>query len=364
MNIIQKLTSALLLSTMSVATMAQDHKQIEVNIDTTDGKTIKTIMVDGKRLSAEEIAEMEASGQLKILHLDESESNHNKLKEMILFKSDEMPNDLSNQRSKTITKTFYFDDENEASLGFTTDIKKDGWHVLAVIKGSGADDAGIQRGDIIKTIDQVDLITSEKGQSILKSLELTHRKQGDNVQVSLERDGELLVMDVEARILEKDNIFMEIQDDGKEVTTHSWVMDDADVLGKKISVMVMNNDEMDFNFNEDDINMIFPENLGELKMFIAKGDSTAKLLGKNHKLTTLNEGLSSYFDTNGGVLVLNVAADNAFDLLEGDVIKTVNGHSVNLPKDVIKELLKADVQEDIKMQVIRHKQDKMLKFNK
>jgi len=81
-------------------------------------------------------------------------------------------------------------------------------------------------------------------------------------------------------------------------------------------------------------------------------------------MSSLSKDLGKYFFTKGGVLVLHVDDTNAFALKDGDVIKSINGNSVNSPKDVVKELIQADEQEKIKLKVIRHKKSKTLKYKK
>jgi S1-C subfamily serine protease len=129
------------------------------------------------------------------------------------------------------------------------------------------------------------------------------------------------------------------------------------------SSMVFISKEGDFQFNEDDINIHFPESLKDLNIFISDGKSTSKLLGKRHKFSSISDDLSKYFGTKDGVLVLSVDDENVFGLKDGDVIKKVNGNDVISPKSIIKELLKAEEQDKITLKIVRHKKNKTLKSN-
>ena len=142
-----------------------------------------------------------------------------------------------------------------------------------------------------------------------------------------------------------------------------WIekFDDGD-FNKEVKVMVFGDDQ--FKFNEEDINIVFPEDMSEFKFFVSDGKSTSKLLGKHHEMSSMSDDLSEYFDTNGGVLVLHVDESNVFGLKDGDVIKSVDDNDVSSPKDVVKYLIKAEDQEKIKLKVVRHKKNKTLKYNK
>ncbi len=328
---------------------------IEVNINTDDGKVTKTVMMNGKKLSAEEIAEQEASG--KIQTFDLSSDDGKMMKKMIFIKTDDKGGSVD-EHVKIIAKKLHFDSNNNATMGFMANIKDDGWHVISVIVNSGASDAGMQAGDVITKMGNVDLTQSIE--DIQEIIELTQWQVGEVVDLEFIRDNRVQVISVEARKNDSSDVVMSGAEGSKVLMLKS---NDLGSLSKTISVMVSNNGN-DFTFNEDDINMVFPDNLSNINMFIAEGKSTSDLLGENLKLSTLSEGLSSYFKTHGGVLVLKIDHSNVFSLKEGDVIKRINGTEVKAPKDVLKELLKSENQQDIEIKIVRHKRNKTLKYNK
>ena len=328
---------------------------IEVNINTDDGKVTKTVLMNGKKLSTEEIAELEASGKMQTFDLNSDDGQM--MKKMIFIKTDDEDGSVDEQ-VKIIAKELHFDSNNSATMGFMANIKDDGWHVISVIANSGAQEAGIRAGDVITKMGDVDL--TQKIEDVQEIIELTQWQVGEVVDLEFIRDNQVQTIAVEARKNDSSDVVMSGTKDSHVLMLKS---NDLSDLSKTISVMVSNNNN-DFNFNEDDINMIFPDNLSDLKVYIAEGESTSDLLGKNHQFSTLSDGLSSYFKTKGGVLVLGIDQNNAFSLEEGDVIKQVNGTQVKSPKDVIKALLKAEKQQDIEMKVVRHKRNKTLKYNK
>ncbi len=328
---------------------------IEVTINTDGDEVTKTVVMNGKQLTEEEVADFEASGKMQTFDLQSKGGEA--IKKMIFIKTDEDVGS-SDEHVKIIAKELHFDSNNGATMGFMANIKEDGWHVISVVAHSGAAEAGIRAGDIITKMGDVDLTQSIE--DVQEIIELTQWQIGEVVEVEFTRDGQVLSVPVEARDNDSADFVMSKQMDNQVLMLKGNEMSD---LSKTISVIVSNNSH-DFNFNEDDINMVFPDNLSDLKVYIAQGESTSDLLGKNHQLSTLSDGLSSYFKTKGGVLVLGIEQNNLFDLQEGDVIKQVNGAQVQSPKDVIKALLKAENQQDIEMKIVRHKRNKTLKYNK
>jgi hypothetical protein len=336
---------------------------IQISINTDGDDVTKMVTMNGKELSSEEIAELEASGQMQSFTMN---SDVGKMMNKVIFiKSGDDNNDSTEHEVKVITKTLNFDSNNKATLGFMANIKKDGWHVLSVIENSGAQEAGLLKGDVIKFMGGVDLTNSDQS-DFEQTLDLVQKEEGDMVDLDVERNGQSMTFIVEARNNESADLVMNIVN-GEDENSFTWVSDiENSDMPDNISVMVMKSDDadFDFNFDEKDIHMVFPDNLADLKMFIAQGNSTSKLLGKNNKLSTLSEGLADYFNTDGGVLVLKAGDDNVFNLQDGDVIKSINGNEVDSPKDVIKQLLIAGKQEDIKLEIFRHKRNKTLKYNK
>ncbi|MCF6288812.1 MAG: PDZ domain-containing protein [Proteobacteria bacterium] len=321
--------------------------EIEISVSTDGDEVTKTVMLNGKTLNEEEIAELEASGKLKTINIDAPTGN-------------------SNQIVKMLTKTIHIDNGDRATLGFMTNIKQDGWHVISVSEGSGAEDAGLKTGDIVKFMGERDLTNS--ADTILEQLSKKPQyKEGEMVDFEVERDGKLIYMSVEAR--KNDSVDM-ILGKGSDIAWTDTLQElniDSFGNGQKIKLMLVNGNDLGSSINLDsfdnfDINL--PDILGNMNVFIANGHSTAKLLGKNHEMSTLSAGMSSYFGTTGGVLLMHVDKDNVFGLQDGDVIKNIDGTDVATPKDVIKQLLKAEKQEAMKLKIVRYKKSKTLKYNK
>ena len=355
--------------------------KVRVIVEDDNGKINKQISINGKALSDDEIKDFEACGKLKIIHLDKEVNGFDKHK-MIFVNVDDNGNEsnetmemLINPDSpeefwkrkdgkhvKIITnglyKSNYPIDMNNISLGFMTIQHSDGLHVGYLLPDSDAKRVGLQENDLIKKINNIDF--SNSTDFVQNLIKLKKFKEGEIVDVAVERDGKLLNFEVKAQ--KQDFSFMRHPPDD----FLNWLERSNEVenqFSKQTKVMVFNADD-DFKLNTDDINIVFPDKLGDMNFFISDGKSTAKLLGKQHEMSSLSSELAQYFNTSGGVLVLHVDKDNAFALKDGDVIKSIDGEKVTTPKDVIKQLLKADKQEDIKIKIVRHKRNKTLKYNK
>lgn len=364
MKIYKKILFTFMLACISTMIFAEE-KEIKVTIKDTDGIVTKTVIVDGKKLTDAEIATMQANGEFETV---QSDAPVGKQKTLIFINTntDETDENHSIKNvNKVISKTISIDDNN-ATLGLMANIKDDGWHVIAVIKGSGAEEAGLKEGDVIKFMSGIDLSKSSDN-PLTQTIGMINKQEGDMVELDIERDGKMKTLMVEARKNNTGDMLMNIVNDNQ-LNSMTWSDDIKNIdVSKHIGIVVMDSDnsgKFDFNFNSDDINVVMPDSINDLNMFISQGSSTLELLGENNQLASLSKDLAKYFKTDSGVLVISAGKDNLFGLKDGDVIKSIDGENVDTPKDVIKQLLKADKQEDIKLKIVRHNRNKTLKYNK
>jgi len=364
-------------------------EDVQVFINKDGDKTTEKIIVNGKELSEEEIAEFKASGKMKVINIDsdmvkgkghkmmfinsDSDNGEDIDIEVIMDKIDglheideEMVQEWISEDGKNIKivkKGLFSTEDDSASLGFMANVEDDGWHITKLIDKSGAKDAGVLVGDIVTKIGTADL-TRNPDSERLEINKLPKFEDKQMVKVKLKRDGQPITFDVQARKLDKSELVLDLKSDIE--GNFNWVQEfhENGDIASNIKVMVFEGENGNFRLNEDDIHMVFPDKLEKMNLFISDGKSTSKLLGRNHEMSAMSEGLSKYFNTKGGVLVLHVDDSNVFNLKDGDVIKSINNITVQTPKDVIKQLIKADDQENIKMQVVRNKKNKTLKYKK
>ena len=256
----------------------------------------------------------------------------------------------------------FLNGEKKVSLGFLTMQHKDGLHVGYMYENSGAQASGLEENDIIKRIGDIDF-SNIKGQ-IKKDLSaLPEYDDGEIVEIEVERNGIPMQFSIEAKELSVPNM-PHMQNPQKFFGWLERVKDYSNNKDGQIKVMVLDGSDVGKSINFDNVDVDLPNMVGNMNIFITDGDSTSKLLGKDHEMSVLTDGLGKYFGTKGGVLMMNVSQDNIFGLEDGDVIKSIAGINVKTPKDVIKQLIKAEKQEDIKLKIVRHKRNKTLKYNK
>lgn len=82
------------------------------------------------------------------------------------------------------------------------------------------------------------------------------------------------------------------------------------------------------------------------------------------QLSPLTDQLAAYFGTKEGVLVSSVEPESAAakaGLKAGDVITSINGRSVESPRDVTQELRAADAGKEVEIAIVRDKKAQTLK---
>jgi C-terminal processing protease CtpA/Prc len=80
----------------------------------------------------------------------------------------------------------------------------------------------------------------------------------------------------------------------------------------------------------------------------------------NLEMVSLNEKLGAYFGTSEGVLVVNVGEKDAFGLMPGDVISSVDGRKVSTSSQLMRILRTYDKGEEFKIQIMRQKKTETL----
>lgn len=191
-------------------------------------------------------------------------------------------------------------------LGVVLNEGEDGLKVLGLTPGGGAEKAGIQRDDILVSVNG-QAVDPEKAGSV--SDLLADLKAGDTVPVEVIRDGEAMTFDVVT------SSFMQ---------NLNVLVDDIDIrvpgMGGQREFVIMGSDGEPIDF----------PGLAHAAPFFP----TAPILGRETELISNHAGLASYFGTDEGVIVLRIDEENTLNLQSGDVILTVNQESLSRPVDL------------------------------
>lgn len=110
-------------------------------------------------------------------------------------------------------------------------------------------------------------------------------------------------------------------------------------------------DPSDFEFDPDAFSEIGSQALNEASLWFGSG-ATMGL-----RFSDINEGLSGYFGTDSGILVLEAPEDNAFSLRAGDVVLKVGDHDIRGAADFVRALRDHDGGESVELHIKRDKRD-------
>lgn len=187
---------------------------------------------------------------------------------------------------------------------------RDGVLVMAVTPGSSAADVGLEAGDLIVRVGDVNL--EELGDGAVAKVISMSRALDEGQTVSLEylHGGELYSVELEARKLD-------------------------------MPIVVPGFQQLD------------------MRTDIAKNDFFTNVVRfpgvwMDLELVSLNDELSEYFDTHEGVLVVRGPEDDSLGLRGGDVILEIDGRTVKSPEHALRILRSYEADEGFSISIVRH----------
>ncbi|WP_154223502.1 PDZ domain-containing protein [Marinicella rhabdoformis] len=244
-------------------------------------------------------------------------------------------------------------DENKPRLGFMASVSDAGWDVISVVPESGAAEAGIQAGDVIVSVDGAE--TGKEGMG-LNDFSKNNYQAGDLIEVIVDRNGNEMVVDVEAKVVNSPDVLMK--------NVHQWISKDGEVEIENIhgpSAFTFKFDGKDgqalgehLNLGDHEVRVMTTG--GEADAYFFSNGKMNQWLGKKHHFSTVTKDLGKYFGVDSGVLVLEVDADNKLGLEDGDVIQSINGEVVNSPKDVVKKMSALKNDDQVEIEIYRNKE--------
>ncbi len=321
------------------------QKNNDVNVNLNNGKATVTIIKDdnGEVETIEEIFDVNDSTDINVL-IDDLMEEHG------------IDTDGAEVHRKVIKldKSFTRIHEDKPRLGFMASVEDDGWKIVSVVPESGAGEAGIQKGDVIVSIDGQS--TGKDGLGLTEFIAMD-KAVGDVTEVVVDRAGEELALTVTAKVIDSPDIVMEMNTNsnwfsksGNEFTFNASKFDEA---FSGLHVDVEHLEKMIDGLGDKEIRVVTTTDAGAYFFSDSKMD---QWLGKNHHFSTITESLGKYFGTTQGVLVLEVDKDNKLGLKDGDVIQAINGQDVKSPKDVVKIMSGFKSGESFQVEIIREKE--------
>lgn len=187
---------------------------------------------------------------------------------------------------------------------------REGVLVMAVTPGSSAADVGLEAGDLIVRVGDVNL-ENLGGGAVAKVISMSRAlEEGQTITLEYLHDGELYSVEVEARKLDMPIVFPGQQ----QWTKH------ADIAKKDFFTNVIR----------------FPSVWMDLE------------------LVSLNDELGEYFEAHEGVLVVRGPEDDSLGLRGGDVILEIGGRMVKSPEHALRILRSYESDEDFLISIVRH----------
>ncbi|MFC3195480.1 PDZ domain-containing protein [Marinicella sediminis] len=245
-------------------------------------------------------------------------------------------------------------DSSKPRLGFMANVKDNGWEIVSVVPGSGADQAGLLKGDLITSIDGQS--TAKDGLGLTEFIAREHQ-EGSVSDVQVLRKGNELIMGVTAQVIDSPDILMTLEGDHKWLSSSGndfkFSSGDLDGMFKGLHVDVEHLDKMVQGLGDHDIRVV---TTGDADAYFFSGSKMNQWLGKNHHFSTITKSLGKYFGTSEGVLVLEVDGNNKLGLKDGDVIMAINDQDVKTPKDVVKIMSGFKSDESFTIEIIREKE--------
>jgi S1-C subfamily serine protease len=228
----------------------------------------------------------------------------------------------------------------QSQIGATIVDAEGGALVTAVTSGGGADEAGLKVGDVIQSIDEIDLAESAEGAAASLRARLREVETGDRVGIVAERAGDRVNLEIETQ------------------AGPGWVT----------SFAPGGNELRMFSRGERNGDGVYQVNVApgvdgtNLNVYRTLGFATSPWGGM--ELVTVSENLGRYFDTNEGLLVVSAPDDETIDIdiQEGDVILAISGRTPNSPEHAIRILSSFEAGETIEFSIMRDRRRATIEY--
>ena len=260
-------------------------------------------------------------------------------------------------------------------LGFET---QEGIQVMGVSPGGPAEKAGLMRGDRLVALDGTPLVRDEQQSGRDRLFDLMDKvSDGDEIELTVRRESENLdlIVTVERREPTSWQSMIEIPTIPSDVAG----IEDIHTIVRKIRMPELDEErlveelaELEETVREIEVSFESLEGfdevlqggwafeMGDMSQFgiDAMRDADAWFglpLAHGLELTALNPSLGRYFDTERGVLVINIDETNDYHLMAGDVILRIGSDDIDSPSDFMRKIRKLNSGEQVSIEIKREK---------
>ncbi len=259
--------------------------------------------------------------------------------------------------------------QRKAMLGVRIDdaLDGEGVRINSVTPDGPAERAGVQKGDLLRSINGVSLTSGTNSEAIDDLLKTLRKIEPEEVaSLVILRDGREMNIDVKtesvAEALPRFGTFTDSEGNVKHV---GEMLENLAIRLPNISAgFEVDGKHSQFSFDGsaiEDLNQL-PQRLEEAMGKLAGSAPVIAMLGGSsglgHKFrfAPVTSGLGGYFGVDRGVLLTAVPEEGALGMQEGDVLLSINGEPVDSKYDVNAAFAQADEGETLAVELVRQRE--------
>ena len=227
----------------------------------------------------------------------------------------------------------------DAMIGVGIEDAEDGARVVGVSPGGPADESGVSVGDVIFSLDGISLVGSGTGSPSRALMERMGAVQpGDTVQLTLQRDGSELEMELVAapRAFFSEN--RPPRNGGRAAPTRQ---------GPPSRGLSFGGADRDGDRDRE---------------WRRSGPPPSGGRWRGMELVELTPALSTYFDTEQGILVVRAPRNDTLELIDGDVILEINGRVPTSTEHAMRIFGSFDAGESLALRIMRNGRQETLEI--
>jgi len=256
---------------------------------------------------------------------------------------------------------------------------EEGVTIIGVSPDGPAERAGLQPGDVLISLADVELAAQSGGARNALFKVMRDVRPGDTLPAEVSRDGKTMKVGVVTEPREAGGWQTIVR-----LPEPPTVAQAPHVVVKKIQIPEIDEAELasrieEINRQLQNVELRFSGEDGESIAFDHEfnfdGESFSSIgeqamrdadfwfglpQARGLELARLNPELGKYFKADRGVLIIEARPDNAYGLESGDVIQTVNAVEVNAPADLLRVLRDVDPGSEIELSIKRDRRDRKL----